>query len=208
MGFPEDLTSALTGASVYQLREWRNKGLLIPEVRRLRPPLYSFRDLVAVRAVVFLRSQVSLQRIGKAFKALKELDLTDHPSRYAFGVHDKDISVETADGDIIDLIGKKGQHNLFRLDQIFRPFENFKGNEVVDFEHPRPNLELNHGRLGGWPTITGTRVPYQNVANLLTGGDYSVKDIEAFYPSVSVDAVDDAVSFHEQVKSLREPMPA
>lgn len=208
MGFPEDLTATLTGASVYQLRQWRSKGLLVPEIQQQRPPLYSFRDLVAVRAVVFLRSQVSLQRIGKAFEALKELDLTDHPSRYAFGVHRKDISVETSEGDIIDLVGKKGQQNLFRLDQIFRPFENFRGTQVVDFEHPRPNLELKRGRLGGWPTIAGTRVPYQNVANLLDGGDYSPEDIEAFYPSVSVDAADDAVSFDEQVKSQRERMPA
>jgi uncharacterized protein (DUF433 family) len=201
MAFPDKLASTLTGASVHQLRAWRQNGIMVPEVQAKQPALYSYRDLVALRTITFLRAKLPLQRIGKAFQALKELDLTDHPSRYQFGTDGEGITVDTGDGDILELYGNVGQRNLFRFEQIFRPFENLQGETVVDFEHPRKNLDLIPGRLGGWPTIHDTRVPYDTVASLLKGGDYSLEDVQTFFPAVSIEAAQDAISFDNEVEN-------
>ncbi len=199
MSFPEDLTTTLTGVTPYQLRSWRRFGLLVPEVSAKKPPLYSFRDLVALRTVAHLRSSTSLQKIRKAFAALPEFDLTDHPSEYSFAVAEDSIVVWTEDG-FMDLVKKPGQYHLVSLADIYRPFRNRSNDLVADFEHPRPKLSVNARRLGGWPTIDGTRVPFDTVADAMSGDSpIGREDIRRFYPGVTAAAADDALDFARDV---------
>ncbi|NKR24060.1 DUF433 domain-containing protein [Rhodococcus hoagii] len=204
MTFPVDLTCALTGATKGQLASWRRppNPLLAPEGGR-SPVLYSFRDVLALRTMVFLRSQVPLQRIRVAFESLGQMNLTDHPSRYKLTTDGSSIYLIDETG-ATDLVKKPGQRVLADLEQIMRPFPNFRDEMVVDFVHPRDNLELREGRMGGWPTILGTRIPYDTVARLQRGGPgvaVPPEEIERFYPSVSVAAAIDAMSFDEQVRA-------
>ena len=202
-GFPADLTMALTGVTKHQLTNWRRTGLLIPEVSTERPPLYSFRDLVALRTVAKLRATVSLQRVRKAFGNLAEFDLTEHLSEYRFAVHGKTIVVWTDDG-FMDLVQEPGQYELYSLDTIYRPFVNMRGDQVVDFERPRPHLEVNARKLGGWPTIEGSRVPFDTVADAMTG-DTAIRaeDLRRFYPGVTPVAAHDALDFAVDVAGRR-----
>ena len=201
MSFPDKLTATLTGTTTRQLYSWRSKGVLIPEVQASSPALYSFRDLVAVRTVAFLRSQVSFQKVRRAFENLRKLDYQDHPSTYRFGTDGKTIAIEDRNGMVVDLVDFKGQMLMFSLEEIFREFTNFDGNKVVDFERPLPNLEVNPRRMGGWPTIAGTRVPYDAVSDLLADGFYSPADVNRFFPSVNADEAVDALRFSEMVDS-------
>ena len=152
MSFPVELTAALSGASVHQLQRWRSSGLLMPELTDRKPALYSFRDVVALRTVVWLRSEVSLQKIRTAVSKLPEYDLTDHMSEYQFATDGRTIAVSTDEG-YLDLVKKPGQYQLFNLAQIFEPFVAKSGENVVDFRRPREHLSVDARRLGGWPTI-------------------------------------------------------
>ena len=201
MAFPVDLTVTLTGATKGQLASWRggNVPLLVPEIARRPRALYSFRDLVALRTVVYLRSEVPLQRVRKAFQTLQDRDLTDHPSRYQLWT-DGD-SVFLVNGDTaMDLVRRPGQEMLAGLNDVFAPFRNFRDQEVVDFLHPRERLEVRERRLGGWPTVAGTRVPFDVVADLVGDGEISPDEVPEFYPTVSALDVPDAVSFAKQVR--------
>ena len=62
MALPIGAASVLSGANVWQLERWRGPRLLVPEANAHRPPLHSFRDLVAPRTVVRLRAETSLQK--------------------------------------------------------------------------------------------------------------------------------------------------
>ena len=201
MSFPDKLTATLTGTSTRQLYDWRRKGVLVPEVSPSSPALYSFRDLVAVRTVAFLRSQISFQKVRVAFENLRQLDYLDHPSTYKFGTDGNTIAVEDGNGTVIDLVSNKGQYVMFTLEEIFREFTNFAGNKVVDFERPLPHLEVNPRRMGGWPTIAGTRVPYDAISDLLDDGFYSLEDVQHFYPTVEPLEARDAIRFSELVES-------
>lgn len=197
MSFPEDITSALTGVTPYQLAAWRNSGLLPPEISR-NPVRYSFRDVIALRAVAFLRSKISLQKVRQALNTLDEFNLFEHPSAYHFGSDGKTIVVNDGN-EVIDLVKWKGQREAFTMAEIFEPFKNFNGDDVVDFRRPRPNLEVNPRRMGGWPTVAGTRVPFDAIADLLGDGFYGPEHIEHFYPSVSPEGARDAIDFSEYV---------
>ncbi|MBT0567823.1 DUF433 domain-containing protein [Williamsia sp. CHRR-6] len=199
MSFPEDLTMVLTGVTAHQLRSWRSTGLLVPEISPKRPPLYSFRDLVALRVVAHLRASTSLQQVRKAFTNLEEFDLTDHPSKYKFAVADGSIAVWTDEG-FMDLVKNPGQYHIVSLADIYRPFRNHRNDEVVDFEHPREMLRGDARRLGGWPTIDGTRVPFDTVADAMSGDSpINPEDLRHFYPGVTAAAAADALGFAEGV---------
>lgn len=202
MTFPVNLTSALTGATVGQLAYWRQTGLLVPEDGRRPRALYSFRDLVALRTVVHLRRSSSLQSVRRAFAQLERMDLTDHPSQYRLVAQGRSIALVQEDR-AVDLVTQPGHEVLATLADIFEPFTTPRGRKVVDFTHPRQNIEVRERRLGGWPTIRSTRVPYDSIANLVRGGEVSPEQVPLYFPTVSPDAVKDAVDFASEVDDVR-----
>ena len=93
MAFPLNLASVLTGVTPDQLRRLRSKRIIVPEVRAERPPLYSLRDLTALRTIAYLRTGVSAQKIVKAFNNLDVLDMVEHPAAYRFGTDGETVYV-------------------------------------------------------------------------------------------------------------------
>ncbi|MGW4370695.1 DUF433 domain-containing protein [Nocardia takedensis] len=202
MSFPADITSALSGVTPSQLKNWRRgeSPLLVPEYG-VRPTLYSFRDVVALRTMAKLRGEVSLQKVRKAFRALRDMDLTDHPSRYKL-VTDQDSIFLVEDDGATDLVRHPGQQILVDLDDVLAPFVNMRKEQVVDFRRPRPHLQVREGRVGGWPTIADTRIPFDTIARLVDGGDIDPSEVKRFYPGVTAAAVADAVSFQKQIERI------
>lgn len=203
MAFDVKLTSLLTGATPSQLDRWRNQGVLVPEKRAKRPPLYSFRDLVALRTMVFLRAQTSGQRLVRAFGTLDLLSLNDHPSRYSLGTDGDTIVVEDPySHQTVDLVRNPGNAVHATFEDVFRSFKDFRGNPVVDFKRPSQYLTVDLRTLGGWPTVEHTRVPYDLVAQLVDFDTVQPEDVTEFYPSVSADAARDAVDFSAKVAAI------
>jgi uncharacterized protein (DUF433 family) len=201
MSFPLALASVLTGATNSQLRSWKSKGLIIPEISSSRPLLYSFRDLVWLRTLVFLRSRTSLQRISVARVNLDLVDLTEHPSKYRFATDGKTIIVDDGAGQVVDLVKRPGQADSFTFEEISEAFQDFRGRDVVDFRRPSRHIEVELKRLGGWPTVIGTRIPYDLVDRLVDNRTLFARDIPDYYPSVSIEAAEGAVLFAEKVRS-------
>jgi hypothetical protein len=82
--------------------------------------LYSFRDVVALRTVAYLREEVSLQRIRRAVETLRNLGSREHLSRYRLIADDGSvvwITEEDADDPAggVDLVLRPGQRVLVRL---------------------------------------------------------------------------------------------
>lgn len=198
--FDNAITSALTGATLNQLANWRRTGLLTPEVRE-RPVLYSFRDLVALRTMTFIRSHVSLQKIRIALRSLSDLDLTEHPSAYTLTTDGDSVFLVESDT-ATDLVKNKNQQILTGLMDMFDPFINFRGDAVPNFVHPRPSLNLSEKVMGGFPTILGSAIPYDDVALLLRDGSVPVEYVPHYYPGVDAEAARDALDFDAAVTAL------
>lgn len=202
MAFPLKLTSRLTGATPSQLKRWRSTGLVVPEVRESRPPLYSFRDIVAIRTITFLRAETSAQRVHKAFQALDLFDLTEHPSRYSFGTDGKTIFVRTDDGSAMDLVKTPGAYQLFPFADALGQFANFKDEEVRPLSSPAEGISVRLPRMGGWPTIEGTRIPFDTISSLVDYETVHPEDVQHYYPQVSPQLAQQAVEFDSQVEAI------
>lgn len=203
MAFDANLVVALTGASKNQLYEWNRTELLVPEVStdRVEGFLWSFRDVLALRTFMKLRSNHSLQAIRKAMSNLRELNLTEHPASYT--LTSDGSSVFLVEGqEATDLLQRKHQQLISKLDDIFRgfPHPNKKGT-VVDLGRPRQTLEVDERRLAGFPTIQGTRIPFDIIGNLVYDGEVSFDEVSTYYPGVTPDQARDALSFLKQVEA-------
>lgn len=204
MPYPTKMVSALTGVSAHQLRRLRRKGVITPSRGRDNEYLYSFDDLLVLRIFSKLRPYISAQKIDKAFSSFQELvssEGQDKLGEHRFGTDGESIFVDTPDS-AVDLVERPGQGTVFTFDEMIEEFVNWRGKRVPNLLHPRQHLEIDPGRLGGWPTVRGTRIPFDTIATLRLDDGMSIDDISYYYPSVTIQAVEDSVDFSQTVQRL------
>jgi uncharacterized protein (DUF433 family) len=206
MAFPTSLAAALSGASVRRLRYWarpqgRRAPLLRPEFGSTRPARYSFRDLLALRAFVYLREdeEASLQRIRKALDTLTRLGDGRHPAGYRLTAAGRAILWVPEQGDPVDVVVSPGQQAwTFVGEDVLGPFRDRRGEEVVALREPYEQISVDPEVLGGYPVIKGTRVPYDIVAGLVKDGLPSAC-VGLLYPGVDERGARAAVRFASYV---------
>jgi uncharacterized protein (DUF433 family) len=213
MSFTPVVAAALSGASTGQLAYWRSvrtsEPLLAPAHHEPRSRVsYSFRDVVALRTFVYLRSRdVPLQRIRKAVASLRKLGHDEHLSEYSLVAMRHDVVWRISGEEAIDLTRSPGQGLLAHMVDIFAPFVNMQNQDVVDLRQPKPGISVDPEIRGGFPVVDGTRVPYDLVASLLDDG-LAMAAISDIYPSVSVDAAQGAAAFAHYVDGFDRPRAA
>jgi uncharacterized protein (DUF433 family) len=204
VAYPPTIAAALSGATVNQLRHWRNPRtpVLVPEVSAERPIFYSFRDLLALRMFVHLPEDASLQKIHKAIGNLRDLGDLNHLATYRLA-SDRRGNIQLIQGDeaAVDLVRHPGQYQLLAvIGDVIEPFAVRAGVVVPHLLKPRPHLSVDPETQGGIPVIRGTRVPYDAVAGLMRDRVPAAK-ISDYYPSVTADAARDALDFATYVDS-------
>jgi uncharacterized protein (DUF433 family) len=209
VAFPVPIASVLTGATIAQLAYWRKDtssapALLVPEGKRSGRYLYSWADVVALRSIVYLRSEKSLPRIRRAVATLRRLEADEwtHLARYTLISTKRSILVRTPKGQLLDVGEQPGTvlaEILMR--DVLEPFETRTGRVVPALKRPRPHITVDPGVLGGYPVLAGTRVPFDAVA-ALANDDLDPAEIAAIYPSVEREAIRDAIDFAEQVAAV------
>lgn len=208
MSYTPTLAAALSGATLRQLAHWRkaNTGrgaVLVPEISAVRPVLYSFRDLVALRTCVKLRNDASLQKIRRALDTLRDdLQEREHLSAYLL-VADGSTIYLVEPGQATDLVHRKANVVIHDLVDVLRPFYR-DGRHIPDLLRPRDHVTVDPAIRGGMPVIEGTRVPYDEVAALLRDG-VPAEQVSEYYPSVSATAALDAADFADYVDSYLPP---
>jgi uncharacterized protein (DUF433 family) len=204
VSYEPKLAAALSGATLRQLSHWRRASgvtgaLLVPELSASRPILYSFRDVVALRACVRLRQETSLQKIRRALNTLRgDLGEREHLSAYRLVAGPDTIYLADSDH-AVDLTGSKGNVVIHELVDVLSPFYR-DGRHIPDLLEPRPHVSIDPTVRGGEPVIHGTRIPAAEVAALVRDA-IPPEEISNYYPGVSAAAARDAADFTEYVDS-------
>lgn len=198
MSFDVKTVSVLSGLTVFQLKNWASQGVFEPENGDYG---YSFRDIVAARMLAFLRTTLSAQKVKEAVRSLSKLNFNDHLSTYTLGHDGKIVLLKDKDGQIIEIGKTAGQYRAFTLQEIWKPFKNFKNEQVPSLERPREELRIVEGRLGGWPTVGESRIGFDVIANMIDGKSITPENISHFYPGVTPKAARDALDFMQAVQA-------
>ena len=206
MAYPIPLTATLSGATVDQLAYWRratatHTPLLEPDAKRSGRYLYSWADVVALRSIVYLRQFRSLPRIRNAVQLLRALDPHEwrHLSAYKLRTTGTSIFVVTPDGTVLDIDTHAGTvMSETLLADVLNDFVREDGRTVPQFARPKAHVTIDPTVLGGYPVVSGTRVPYHVVAGLAEDG-YTEAEIIELYPSVKPGTVADSRAFAQEV---------
>jgi hypothetical protein len=99
VAFPVPIASVLTGATIAQLAYWRKDtpsapALLVPEGKRSGRYLYSWADVVALRSIVYVRSEKSLPRIRRAVATLRALEADEWTHLAVAALADDDLDAD------------------------------------------------------------------------------------------------------------------
>lgn len=206
MAYTTDLTTKLTGATPAQLKRFRDRGVLVPEYQDGREYLYSFRDIVALRSLMWLRGDFSLQSIRRVIDNLDLAHISaEHLSEVKFAKSGNTILAK-GDDEYTDLLRQPGNRELtqFTLGDIFGAFKTWSDRDVPDLRNPRKHLSVNPERMGGIPVINGTRIPYDTIARLVDCVTIRVEDVHTYYPQVSTAAARDAIDFAQAAPGRRK----
>ncbi|MHA6764430.1 DUF433 domain-containing protein [Streptacidiphilus sp. PAMC 29251] len=204
MAYSTQMAAALSGATTGQIRSWRTdrgKGhFLAPELSSRPRAIYSFRDVLALRAFAKLRQDFSLQALRAAVDNLRQLGELDHLSAYRLVSDGKSIALCGDDEHATDLLRQPGQRVIATLADIFEPFAPRAGVVVPHLLRPYEHVSVDPETQGGQPVIHGTRVPSDEIAALIRDG-VPPERIADYYPSVTAAAARDAQSFAAYVDS-------
>ncbi|MGH3527167.1 MAG: DUF433 domain-containing protein [Pseudonocardiaceae bacterium] len=210
MSYKPVVAAALSGATLRQLSYWRSARsteapLLAPELHVPRSRVsYSFRDVVVLRAFVYLRSQeVPLQRVRRAVHSLRDMGAAEHLSSYQLVAVGRDVVWKITDDVAVDLTRRPGQQVIAQMVDILAAFRSPHNREVVPLYRPKPGVVVDPEVRGGYPVIAGTRVPYDMVASLLEDG-VAAEEVAGFYPAVTAQAARGALAFARYVDGYRE----
>ncbi len=194
--FSEEEVSSLTGLSQRQLRYWDSTGFFRPSFRVDSKRVYSFRDLVGLRAIAPIRQRLSLQSIREISHWLNS-NYEAPWSSLRFYLAGDDLVF--AEPDSQDLVSTKypGQEVMeIDLDEIrnqtIRAVERRQRNpdqlgQVVRFRDVMRNS----------PVLAGTRVTTRAIYDFHASG-CSPEEILFEYPGLSTEDIEAAIRWEQE----------
>lgn len=208
--FTTDQVARITKVSHRRLQYWLERQIITADIDvnrgRRHVRLWSFANLVEVKATVWLRSKhLPLQSLAKIVERLRERGAARPLAEVQIAVRSKpgrlgvrDVMVQFGDGVWLHPIS--GQELLF-LD----PWKDF-GSELeaaVAADEARRRtvglIERRRGTLGSEPVFAGTRIPVKAVTDLIDSG-WGVDRVLKNYPGLTSRDVETALS----ARSLRQ----
>lgn len=210
MAFSADQVSRLTGLSPWQLQHWAATDFFLPEYRdedqRYFGRLYSFRDVVGLRALAKLRKehQVSLQELRRVGAWLGER-FRDPWATLTFYVVGRRVVFDDPESGLRMRPGSPGQIALpIRMVEISRETES----AVKRLQHRGRDhigkVVRNRYVAHNAPVLSGTRIPTAAIWDFFEAG-YSIDAIMAEYPTLKRRDVQAAIKYERERRETRGP---
>ena len=190
--YTSDQVIRFTGVSRRRLAYWLDKGVIsadVDEARgRGRIRLWSFANLVEVRAALWLREHVSLQLLREVVAALRRRGLAYPLAEVRVAVVEAPrrsrVLVRLADGSWEEpLTGQVVMELVVPVGQFRSELEQRIAGEEARRRRPG-TIERHRGRLGSAPVFAGTRVPVAAVRRMREAG-WTLERILEEYPDLT-----------------------
>lgn len=205
--------SALAGVPESTMYEWArgDEPLLVPSISSTKVKLWSWTDLVALRAIRWLRHpdaedarrSTAMRRVrdlirevevaaGRLGEALADASLTLRVDAHG------SIYIETSTVPLKRLDRWPqfvGRELVVDLLSVFSVDDAVRGPHLL---RPREHLRIVPGKLAGEPHVAGTRIETRVLAALSERGMLP-RAIRELYPSLSEDAIDESLDLERQL---------
>ncbi|HVL98668.1 MAG TPA: DUF433 domain-containing protein [Egibacteraceae bacterium] len=199
--YEAERAAALAGVPRSTLYYWARTDLIVPSISPHREKLWSYRDLLTLRLVRWLR--LPKDDLGVAATTMSEVrEVMDTVGERLWSIDERGREVPTIlvgrDGTVF--LGERplstlGGQVVLEHDQLdlFAPFD-----RGVDLRVPRPRLRIVPGKVAGEPHLVGSRLTTRTVAGLAVRG-LSVAQIAVLYPHEEPEALAEAVELERSL---------
>lgn len=212
--YTADRAAALSGVPKSTVHHWARKEWLVPSVSSTKVKLWSYTDLMGLRAMYWLRHpkptpdgyeipSTSMSVIREALAELNRIDLGLWEEDRGFMVRVNRVG-EVWVGPAEDSAPVGGQLPLEDLDLI-EPFESEAGIRGPNLVEPRSRLRIIASKLAGAPHLISTRLETEALASIASRGIDKDK-IFSLYPSFDREAIEQALDLETQLARNLEPL--
>lgn len=205
--YPAERAAALSGVPKSTVYYWANNGIVVPSVSPTKERLWSYSDLLGLRAVYWLRQEkpdaarTTMRGVRQALTdaaglgvPFAKLDLCVDRGGTILYRDPKDGNLRRPGGQVVM------EEPLRHLNLIVE--YKVAGRLGPNLRQPREHVVILPGKLSGEPHVEGTRVATAHIAALVTSG-VPREVIQSSYPSLRGQpwAIEEAVSLEEQLAS-------
>ena len=192
-------TAALSGVPLRTVYDWAHKGIVVPSVSLVQEKLWSYQDLLVLRAIAWLRkAKVSdgvrpipaspMAQVREALRMTVDRGFDPWSDQVRLLIDTAgQIFVSEPDGRVFSVAGRQHVLDAQSVDLLDALGE---GPNLV---RPRERLRITPGRLSGEPHINGTRLSTLSIKALADDG-YQAPRIARMY-GVGETEVAEAIDF-------------
>lgn len=194
--YPTREAAFLAGSTTSSLHYLKKRGVIEPLERGIL--LWTFRDVVAVRTWVYLKSKTVKQVSSKVITVLAGFAGDSEAVRLG-ATSDGRVWVDEGDG-WADVVNNEQPllDNIADFDDVFQPFR-CGGGKTIGLLQASKNTELLPTVLNGTPHLKGHRISAKALASLANRGGR--RAIESSYPELSGTSFEDTIGVGNRLLS-------
>lgn len=195
--------AGVTGLSIGQLRAWDRRGLFVPQLasQNRRIPfgrVYSFKDVVALRAIAILKRdyKISTQKLVKVAKQLEAMGF-DHWTDVKLYVLKKEVSFQLPNSDIVEGMDT-GQRGMLPIIEVIEDVESKVEQLKVRRLDQHGKIEKGKHIAHNAAVVSGTRIPTSTIRRFLDAG-YTPLQVIKEYPSLTLKDINAAIAYEKNL---------
>jgi uncharacterized protein (DUF433 family) len=196
--------SQLSGIPERTIYDWALEGVLVPDFSGVTPKQWSYRDLVYLRLLGWLRAKrVPRPAAAEHVAALRDALLD--PSVDITTVRTDGIVVLLDDEDLDRRTGQtvlKPVSDFLDVFDVLEPVDELGSHRLwgPSLVHPSAYTFISPWVMGGEPCAENTRIPTSTIHALATERGLGVAEIIELYPGLEAAAVEDAVGLERRLR--------
>jgi uncharacterized protein (DUF433 family) len=201
--------SQLTGVPERTLHHWAKQGYLIPDFDDFRPKLWSYRDLVFLRMIAWLR--VKGMQPSRVIQHVRQVRKLAEDGDLKIGVIRSQGRSVLLEGENVDRLS--AEIVFPELTEFLPEFDLMAPIGINDFHgkiwgpnlvRPSRRTSLSPWVMSGEPCLTGTRIPTSTIFALRSDRDLQPEQIVTLYPGTDLEAIRDAIDLESRLRGLAQ----
>lgn len=216
--YGSERASQLSGVPQRTIYDWRSEQVFLTDYPAARPATWSYRDLVLLRLLAWLR-QGGMQRPLAAEKVASvraQLSAGTDVRRIHATRTDIVLSGDPDarfDDDRDSFLPFTNFYDLLATFDLHEPIEELRSASRDDAWAPDLVAPSEHSRISPWvlagdPCVANSRIPTAAIFALRTERDLPVASVVELYPGLSASAVEDVTGLERRLRSVDEPLAA
>ncbi|MEM8618933.1 MAG: DUF433 domain-containing protein [Actinomycetota bacterium] len=206
-------TAQLSGVPRSTVYDWRRGGIYNSDYLRASPAIWSYRDLVMLRLLAWLRQGGMARPTAAEKTASVREQLSAGVEIRRIHATATDVVLVTDEGrDALDdrdnLLPSSDFYALLGTFDLFEPIEELRSKPSAAVWAPNLVTPSDHSSISPWvlagdPCVEHSRIPTAAIYALRTERELPVEAVVELYPGITADAVEDVTDLEGRLRDQR-----